>query len=90
MVDKQNLMRSSGGPYMAEKTYSIHNGLSGMFINQLIPDREGNVWALLYNSANSIEKINPRTGEITHIAPDELTGERTPTSSSLPKTVISG
>ena len=78
VVDKQNLMRSSGGPYMAEKTYSIHNGLSGMFINQLIPDREGNVWALLYNSANSIEKINPRTGEITHIAPDELTGERTP------------
>lgn len=53
---------------MAEKTYSIHNGLSGMFINQLIPDREGNVWALLYNSANSIEKINPHTGEITHIA----------------------
>lgn len=78
VVDKQNLMRSSGGPYMAEKTYSIHNGLSGMFINQIIPDREGNVWALLYNSANSIEKINPRTGEITHIAPDELKGERTP------------
>ena len=23
-------------------------------------------------------EINPRTGEITHIAPDELTGERTP------------
>ena len=78
VVDKQNLIRSSGGTYMAEKTYSIHNGLSGMFINQLIPDREGNVWALLYNSANSIEKINPRTGEIIHIAPDELTGERTP------------
>ena len=71
-------MRSSGGLYMAEKTYSIHNGLSGMFINQMIPDREGNVWALLYNSHNSIEKINPRTGEVTHIAADELKGERTP------------
>lgn len=56
MVDKENLMRSSGGLYMAEKTYSIHNGLSGMFINQMIPDREGNVWALLYNSPNSIER----------------------------------
>ena len=71
-------MRSSGGLYMAEKTYSIHNGLSGMFINQMIPDREGNVWALLYNSSNSIEKINPRTGEVTHIAAGELKGERTP------------
>ena len=78
VVDKENLMRSSGGLYMAEKTYSIHNGLSGMFINQMIPDREGNVWALLYNSHNSIEKINPRTGEVTHIAADELKGERTP------------
>ena len=71
-------MRSSGGLYMAEKTYSIHNGLSGMFINQMIPDREGNVWALLYNSPNSIEKINHRTGEVTHIAAGELKGERTP------------
>ena len=44
----------------------------------MIPDREGNVWALLYNSHNSIEKINPRTGEVTHIAADELKGERTP------------
>ena len=78
VVDKENLMRSSGGLYMAEKTYSIHNGLSGMFINQMIPDREGNVWALLYNSPNSIEKINPRTGEVTHIAASELKGERTP------------
>ncbi|EKU87426.1 hybrid sensor histidine kinase/response regulator transcription factor [Bacteroides oleiciplenus] len=78
VVDKENLMRSSGGLYMAEKTYSIHNGLFGMFINQMIPDREGNVWALLYNSPNSIEKINPRTGEVTHIAVGELKGDRTP------------
>ena len=34
--------------------------------------------ALLYNSSNSIEKINPRTGEVTHIAAGELKGERTP------------
>ncbi|WP_303208496.1 hybrid sensor histidine kinase/response regulator transcription factor [Bacteroides oleiciplenus] len=78
VVDKENLMRSSGGLYMAEKTYSIHDGLFGMFINQMIPDREGNVWALLYNSPNSIEKINPRTGEVTHIAVGELKGDRTP------------
>lgn len=78
VVDKQNLMRSSGGPYVAEKTYSIHNGLSGMFVNQMIPDREGNVWVLLYNSPNSIEKINSRTGEVTHITAGNLKGERTP------------
>ena len=79
VVDKQNLMHStSGEPYVAEKTYSIHNGLSGMFINQMISDREGNVWALLYNSPNSIEKINARTGQVTHIAAGELKGEKTP------------
>lgn len=79
VVDKRGLMRSGGGQtYVAEQTYSIHNGLSGMFINQIMPDREGNVWALLYNSANSIEKINTSTGQVTHIAPGELTGERTP------------
>ena len=78
VVDKKNLMRSSGDLYIAEKTYSVHNGLSGMFINQMIPDREGNVWALLYNSSNSIEKINPRTGKVTHIIAGELKGVRTP------------
>lgn len=78
VVDKKNLMHSSGGLYMAEKTYSTHNGLSSMFINQMVSDREGNVWALLYNSSNSIEKINPHTGEVTHIAVGELKGVRTP------------
>lgn len=68
VVDKQKLLRSTDRPYMAEKTYTIHNGLSGMFINQMTVDREGNVWALLYNSQNCIEKINPRTGQITHVA----------------------
>ncbi len=78
VVDKQKLMQSAGKPYVAEKTYSIHNGLSGMFVNQMTPDRAGNVWILLYNSSNSIEKINVRTGRVTHIAAGQLTGERAP------------
>ena len=78
VVDKQHLIHSTDSPYIAEKTYTTHNGLSGMFINQMISDYEGNVWALLYNSANSIEKINPHTGEVTHITAGDLRGERTP------------
>lgn len=72
VVDKQKLLRSTDRLYMAEKTYTVHNGLSGMFINQMTVDHEGNVWALLYNSQNCIEKINPRTGQITHVASEIL------------------
>lgn len=66
VVDKQKLMLSSGGRYVAEKTYTVDDGLSGMFISKIVPDKHGNVWALLYNSPNSIEKINVRTGKVTH------------------------
>ncbi|MDO4164753.1 MAG: two-component regulator propeller domain-containing protein [Bacteroides sp.] len=78
VVDKHRLMQATEVPYRAEKTYSIHNGLSGMFINQMTTDREGNVWALLYNSPHSIEKVNVRTGQVTHVDVGQLQGERTP------------
>lgn len=48
-----------------------------MFINQIIPDNEGNVWVLLYNN-KGIDKINPRTREVTKLFADELTGEKSP------------
>ena len=60
-----------------EQNYSVHNGLSGMFINQIIPDNEGNVWVLLYNN-KGIDKINPRTREVTKLFADELNGEKSP------------
>ena len=77
VVDKHKLMQSTSGQYVAEQNYSVHNGLSGMFINQIIPDNEGNVWVLLYNN-KGIDKINPRTREVTKLFADELSGEKSP------------
>ena len=77
VVDKHQLMQSPDEPYKAEQNYSTRNGLSGMFINQIIPDREGNVWVLLYNS-QGIDKINPRTRQVTKLFADELSGDKTP------------
>lgn len=76
VVDKHKLMQTTSTTYVAEQNYSVRNGLSGMFINQIIPDHEGNVWVLLYN--NGIDKINTRTGTITKVPVGNLTGERNP------------
>lgn len=77
VADKQKLMQSAGGTYVADQNYSTHNGLSGMFINQIVPDMEGNVWVLLYNS-KGIDKINPRTRQVNKLFADELSGEKSP------------
>lgn len=77
VVDKEKLMNSARRPYVAEQNYSIHNGLSGMFINQIVPDAEGNVWVLLYNS-DGLDKINPHTRRVTKLFADELSGDRRP------------
>lgn len=77
VVDKQKLMQSAGETYVADQNYSTHNGLSGMFINQIVPDTEGNVWVLLYNS-KGIDKINPRTRQVNKLFADELSGEKSP------------
>lgn len=78
VVDKQKLIHSANEQYIAEKTYSEDNGLSSMFINQMIADKEDNIWALTYNSPNSIEKINTKTGKITHVAVEGLKQEQSP------------
>lgn len=77
VVDKHKLIQSAGKSYVADQNYSIHNGLSGMFINQIVPDAEGNVWVLLYNS-KGIDKINARTRQVTKLFADELSGEKSP------------
>ncbi len=74
VVDKQKLMHATHSPYIADKLYSTHNGLSGMFISQITPDKSGNVWALLYNSPNSIEKINAAMGKVTPLNLDQFRG----------------
>nr|MDA3852819.1 hybrid sensor histidine kinase/response regulator [Bacteroidales bacterium] len=50
VVDKAGLMEHKKGAYIANYNYTTQNGLSGMFINQIIPDQIGNVWVLLYNN----------------------------------------
>ena len=77
VVDKKKLLASGSASYVAEQNYSIHNGLSGMFINQIVPDSDGNVWVLLYNN-QGIDKINPRTRQVTKMFVKELSGDHTP------------
>lgn len=77
VVDKHKLMESKTGQYIAEQNYSIRNGLSGLFINQIIPDADGNVWVLLYNN-KGLNKINPHTRQVTKLFTEELSGKKTP------------
>ncbi|MDR2954665.1 MAG: hybrid sensor histidine kinase/response regulator, partial [Prevotella sp.] len=75
VVDKAKLLKSSG-VYVADKNYSTRNGLSGDFVNQIIPDNEGDVWVLLYN--NGINKIDKTTGEIEKISVEHGTNNENP------------
>lgn len=75
VADKHQLMKHPEH-YTAEQNYSTFNGLSGMFINQILPDHEGNVWVLLYN--NGIDKIDTRTGKVTKIPTGEFIGKKNP------------
>ncbi|MCD8202155.1 MAG: ATP-binding protein, partial [Prevotella sp.] len=77
VVDKQKLMKTGGGTYVADKTYTTKNGLSSMYAHDIAMDKSGNIWTLLYNSPSNIEKINPSTGKITHITPEQLNGRKT-------------
>jgi len=69
VVDKAKLINSKGGFYAAEQNFyksTGDKGLSDNFINRVLPDLQGNVWALTYNSG--INKINTRTGIVTKYA----------------------
>jgi len=52
VVNKENLVKSPTGNYIADYNFSTRNGLSGMFVNQLIPDKSGNIWVLHYRRSN--------------------------------------
>ena len=76
MVDKEKLLLSSGY-HIAEKNFSVDNGLSGDFVNRVIPDRQGNVWVLLYNKG--INKINTDDYSIDVIPLDIKAEDENPT-----------
>jgi ligand-binding sensor domain-containing protein/AraC-like DNA-binding protein len=75
VVDKQGLMQSSG-TYIAEKNYTMQQGLSGSFVNQILPDKEGNVWVLFYK--NGINKIEVKTDKIIPLSITGRIGNQTP------------
>lgn len=81
VVNKQKLLNYSGGSYVADYNFSTANGLSGMFINQLISDRQGNMWVFLYN--NTVDRIDIESKEITHVPIHEMTGGKNLTYSIL-------
>lgn len=65
VVDKQKLIQSTSGTYIAEQNYYKtpgNQGLSDNFINHVLSDLDGNVWALTYN--NGINKIDTHTGKV--------------------------
>lgn len=67
VVDKQKLIASAGKTYVAEQNYyksGRTDGLSDNFINQVLMDLQGNVWALTYNAG--FNKIDTRSGRVTH------------------------
>jgi streptogramin lyase len=66
VVDKAKLIKTTSGFYVAEQNFykkAGKNGLSDNFINSVLPDLQGNVWALTYNSG--INKIDAQTGVVS-------------------------
>lgn len=75
VVDKNKLLQSSG-TYLAETNYTMKDGLPSNFVNQILPDKNGNVWALLYR--NGICKIDTKQGKIHRIATNNKGESETP------------
>jgi signal transduction histidine kinase/ligand-binding sensor domain-containing protein/DNA-binding response OmpR family regulator len=66
VVNKDKLIQNRSGTYVAEQNYfkgTGARGLSDRFINCILPDLQGNVWALTYN--NGINKIDAHTGLVS-------------------------
>ena len=76
VVNKQKLVRNPGKTCTAEFNFNTGNGISGMFINQIVPDHSNNVWVLLYK--NGIDKINMKTREVTKFSLDKFTPNPNP------------
>lgn len=66
VVDKKKLV-GSGDYCIADYSFNTHNGLGGMFINQIVPDARGNMDVLLYNSRIAIQRIDMKTMRVSNI-----------------------
>ena len=74
-VSKQNLKNARSGYCIADKSYTSADGLKTMFINQIVQDKTGCIWMLLYN--NGIQKLDPAADTITTFEfPEALSGVR--------------
>ncbi len=60
VVDRERLLR---GETVADRAYNTSNGLPTNYLNMLIMDREGNKWALLFQSG-SLVKIDAEDDRI--------------------------
>jgi signal transduction histidine kinase/CheY-like chemotaxis protein/AraC-like DNA-binding protein/streptogramin lyase len=76
VVNKQKLLSHQGKNYVADYNFNTGNGLSGMFINQIVPDHNGNVWVLLYN--NGIDKIEIKSRKVSKFPLGKFTETRNP------------
>lgn len=75
VVDKHKLERSKDY-CIADYSFGVSNGLAGMFVNQLVPDRKGNIWVLLYN--NGLQCIDTHTMRIKKIGLNQFKGDNNP------------
>lgn len=76
IVDKKELREKRNSPFVATINLHTENGLSSSFINQLVVDKTGDVWALLYQSG--INHINSQSYEVTLIDTDSYAEGRKP------------
>lgn len=72
-ISMKKLKESRSNYLIADKNYTSADGLKSMFVNQIVQDKIGNIWLMLYN--NGIQKLNPETNAIsTFNLPDSLSG----------------
>lgn len=70
-ISRQSLEQTRSGHCVADRNYTPADGLKSMFINQMVQDKSGNIWIMLYNKG--IQKLNPFTDEFTMFdAPEKL------------------
>lgn len=78
VVDKKRLMQAGSRLYVADAFYSLENGLPGMFVSQLVPDKQGCLWLLFYNTRRNVACLNLSTGKVEPLLLDELSDTQVP------------
>lgn len=64
VVDKQRLMAAQG-EYVADHQLTAAHGLAGDFVNQLLQDMKGDVWALVYKKG--LHRIQPDGYRVSNV-----------------------